>query len=588
MVESVNGMPNFSAARAALISPSACCIPVSRPARGPPASPPAGPASSSRASGRSCRPHPLAELDLLEIRLVGAVGALGPGAAVGVVEEHLRHATPGALFEVVDIEGGCMSFSTWSTAARRAPRADRIRSCRQAEAPCGRIQRVEEFRHRLIVVKAAAPGVRPDDTRPPRPRPELRSQVPRDGPLDRRSLARGSCGRANRRRRPLHWARDSSVADATVEDAMAAVAAADAARRAGPRPRRASASEILRRCFELMIERKRDAGRTDRARKRQGAARTPRAKSPMPPSSSAGSPRKRCGSMASSTSRRRAPTASSSQYQPIGVAVLVTPWNFPAAMATRKIGPALAAGCTCVLKPATETPLTAYALAEIYRRGRRAGRRRQCAHHLAIRRDGQRRCCTIRACASSPSPARPRSAGALLREAADQVISAARWNSAAMRRSSSSTMPTSTRRSTARWSPRCAMAARPAPPPIASTSRTGILEAFANGLAERMARDEGRRRLSTRRPVRAAGQPARRVEPHRRLVDDAVGRGARLLTGGKPPSATGFLLSADRARPTCRPTPRSLARRSSGRSRRSPASRRRRGGRASPTTPSTA
>jgi succinate-semialdehyde dehydrogenase/glutarate-semialdehyde dehydrogenase len=53
------------------------------------------------------------------------------------------------------------------------------------------------------------------------------------------------------------------------------------------------------------------------------------------------------------------------QYQPIGIAVLVTPWNFPAAMATRKIGPALAAGCTCVLKPATETPLTAFALAEI-------------------------------------------------------------------------------------------------------------------------------------------------------------------------------------------------------------------------------
>jgi succinate-semialdehyde dehydrogenase/glutarate-semialdehyde dehydrogenase len=48
--------------------------------------------------------------------------------------------------------------------------------------------------------------------------------------------------------------------------------------------------------------------------------------------------------------------------QPIGVAVLVTPWNFPAAMATRKIGPALAAGCTVVLKPATETPLTALAL----------------------------------------------------------------------------------------------------------------------------------------------------------------------------------------------------------------------------------
>src|SRR5690606_12322344 len=53
------------------------------------------------------------------------------------------------------------------------------------------------------------------------------------------------------------------------------------------------------------------------------------------------------------------------QYQPVGVSVLITPWNFPAAMATRKIGPALAAGCTCILKPATETPLTAYAMAAL-------------------------------------------------------------------------------------------------------------------------------------------------------------------------------------------------------------------------------
>jgi succinate-semialdehyde dehydrogenase/glutarate-semialdehyde dehydrogenase len=51
--------------------------------------------------------------------------------------------------------------------------------------------------------------------------------------------------------------------------------------------------------------------------------------------------------------------------QPVGVCVLVTPWNFPAAMATRKIGPALAAGCTVILKPASDTPLTALAMASI-------------------------------------------------------------------------------------------------------------------------------------------------------------------------------------------------------------------------------
>lgn len=51
--------------------------------------------------------------------------------------------------------------------------------------------------------------------------------------------------------------------------------------------------------------------------------------------------------------------------QPIGVCAAITPWNFPAAMITRKAGPALAAGCTMVLKPASQTPMTALALAEL-------------------------------------------------------------------------------------------------------------------------------------------------------------------------------------------------------------------------------
>jgi succinate-semialdehyde dehydrogenase/glutarate-semialdehyde dehydrogenase len=53
------------------------------------------------------------------------------------------------------------------------------------------------------------------------------------------------------------------------------------------------------------------------------------------------------------------------EHPPIGVCVLITPWNFPAAMATRKLAPALAAGCTAVLKPATLTPLTALAIAQL-------------------------------------------------------------------------------------------------------------------------------------------------------------------------------------------------------------------------------
>ncbi len=54
--------------------------------------------------------------------------------------------------------------------------------------------------------------------------------------------------------------------------------------------------------------------------------------------------------------------------QPIGVTAAITPWNFPAAMITRKAGPALAAGCTMVLKPASQTPFSAFALAELAQR----------------------------------------------------------------------------------------------------------------------------------------------------------------------------------------------------------------------------
>lgn len=54
-----------------------------------------------------------------------------------------------------------------------------------------------------------------------------------------------------------------------------------------------------------------------------------------------------------------------SVHQPVGVSLLITPFNFPASMATRKIAPAIAAGCTMILKPASDTPLTALAIAAL-------------------------------------------------------------------------------------------------------------------------------------------------------------------------------------------------------------------------------
>ena len=53
--------------------------------------------------------------------------------------------------------------------------------------------------------------------------------------------------------------------------------------------------------------------------------------------------------------------------KPVGPTLMITPWNFPLAMGTRKIGPAIAAGCTMVVKPASQTPLTMLALAELLR-----------------------------------------------------------------------------------------------------------------------------------------------------------------------------------------------------------------------------
>ena len=67
---------------------------------------------------------------------------------------------------------------------------------------------------------------------------------------------------------------------------------------------------------------------------------------------------------------RRAPSGANwllVMRQPVGPSLLATPWNFPAAMATRKLGPVIATGCTAVLKPASDTPLTALAIVDILR-----------------------------------------------------------------------------------------------------------------------------------------------------------------------------------------------------------------------------
>jgi succinate-semialdehyde dehydrogenase/glutarate-semialdehyde dehydrogenase len=156
----------------------------------------------------------------------------------------------------------------------------------------------------------------------------------------------------------------ASVASATVEDAQAAVdAASDAfAEWAARKPR--DRAEILRKSFELMM---RDAERLAKLITLENGKALPDSRGEIAYAAeffrwNAEEAVRNLGQLydAPASGARIAV-----QHRPAGVAVLVTPWNFPAAMATRKIGPALAAGCTVVLKPASDTPLTMLALMPI-------------------------------------------------------------------------------------------------------------------------------------------------------------------------------------------------------------------------------
>jgi succinate-semialdehyde dehydrogenase/glutarate-semialdehyde dehydrogenase len=157
-----------------------------------------------------------------------------------------------------------------------------------------------------------------------------------------------------------------AVASGTREDAVAAVSAAESAletwRCAAPRTR----STILRKAFDLMIERREDLALLISAENGKALAD---ARAEV----SYAAEFFRWFSEEAVRLHGSLQTAPGGDYkivvqrEPIGVAVLVTPWNYPAAMATRKIAPALAAGCTVVLKPASDTPLTALALAALLR-----------------------------------------------------------------------------------------------------------------------------------------------------------------------------------------------------------------------------
>jgi succinate-semialdehyde dehydrogenase/glutarate-semialdehyde dehydrogenase len=328
----------------------------------------------------------------------------------------------------------------------------------------------------------------------------------------------------------------ATVADATVEDGLSAVAAAYDALPAwaamAPRQR----GEILRKCWVLMTER---AEMFARLISLENGKALPDAR----------------GEVAYAAEFFRwfseeavringdfsiAPSGNNKilvTHQPIGVAVLVTPWNFPAAMATRKIGPALAAGCTVVLKPATETPLTAFAMAALMEE---AGVPEGVVNVLTTSNSGK----VVSAMLHDKRVRKLSFTGStevgrkLLREAADQVINCSMelggnapfvvFDDADLEKALDGAMIAKMRNG----GEACTAANR-------FYVQSGIADRFAKGLAERM----GRMAVGPGYDDKVLCGPLinqAAVDRIDGLVKDAVGKGAKVLIGGSAGTGAGF------------------------------------------------
>jgi succinate-semialdehyde dehydrogenase / glutarate-semialdehyde dehydrogenase len=212
----------------------------------------------------------------------------------------------------------------------------------------------------------------------------------------------------------------ATVADASVSDAIAAIDAADEAAPAWAATPPRQRAEILRRAFDLMMRGAEDLARLISLENGK-ALRDARGEVAYAAEFFRWYSEE---AVRGAGSVMTAPSGANKilvLQQPVGICVLVTPWNFPAAMATRKIAPALAAGCTVVLKPASDTPLTALAMASILQE---AGVPPGVVNVLPSRRSGE----VVSAMLHDPRVRKLSFTGStevgriLLAEAADQVV----------------------------------------------------------------------------------------------------------------------------------------------------------------------
>lgn len=328
----------------------------------------------------------------------------------------------------------------------------------------------------------------------------------------------------------------AEVPDASIEDAVRAIDAAEAAAagwRATPARQRA---EILRRWFTLMSENSEELATLISL---ENGKALPDARGEVAYAAEffrwyAEEAVRIPGEF------RHAPSGANHilvDHDPIGISVLITPWNFPAAMATRKIGPALAAGCTVILKPASETPLTAYAMARL---GGEAGVPPGVVNVLTTSKPGP----VVSAMLDDPRVRKLSFTGStgvgrtLLTEAAKTVVSCSMelggnapflvFDDADLEAALEGAMIAKMRNA----GEACTAANR-------FYVQAGIHDAFVAGLTKRM---EALRVGPGTDPATQVGPmiTTRAVTKIHRLVNKAIARGAKVRTGGTPLPGSGY------------------------------------------------